>query len=508
MGLFSKLKDYNVELEDVLDSKYFSSNIKNLLLNMVYKIENSYSDYKEVKRCVRSKEDFLNEIVETIRLYCDNVKTVEPDSDQAKMLIKNNLKALTNERERSILTYPTEIALLFAISDISPKYFYMKEENPLKNVFQNILVDGYNASNMEILRDFNGWSWDITYDEKFNYTSNLIYINLLMILGEKFLYEWRTYGSTRRDFIQEAKKFIKIFTGNEKFIKLLYKYIYITASEKEKIHIETEVLEKNKLLKKMSNKIKFLEDSKNRKLKLTRKVEKIDFILHDEKALQKAFEKNNAKLEEKKKIKSIKKYKKLIELEREKYISEINEVSNLLKPSNFVAKKQELEEYVKFFDIKETEEEILIAFQKEFLHFIDKKLSKMKTRDEIIDIIYELRYYKGINVNEKQKITDIEELEIYIEKIMKKAITALCQLGAMKIISMDINLNFEIIMYALDTKIIELEQIKLYFEKENDKSLVIKVFDKDVFEKQGRKKIDLSKKTLEVKQKRKIKLFN
>ena len=206
MGLFSKLKDYNVELEDVLDSKYFSSNIKNLLLNMVYKIENSYSDYKEVKRCVRSKEDFLNEIVETIRLYCDNVKTVEPDSDQAKMLIKNNLKALTNERERSILTYPTEIALLFAISDISPKYFYMKEENPLKNVFQNILVDGYNASNMEILRDFNGWSWDITYDEKFNYTSNLIYINLLMILGEKFLYEWRTYGSTRRDFIQEAKK--------------------------------------------------------------------------------------------------------------------------------------------------------------------------------------------------------------------------------------------------------------------------------------------------------------
>ena len=54
MGLFSKLKDYNVELEEVLDSKYFSSNIKNLLLNMVYKIENSYADYKEVKRCVRS----------------------------------------------------------------------------------------------------------------------------------------------------------------------------------------------------------------------------------------------------------------------------------------------------------------------------------------------------------------------------------------------------------------------------------------------------------------------
>ena len=32
MGLFSKLKDYNLELDDVLDKKTFSSNIKNLLL--------------------------------------------------------------------------------------------------------------------------------------------------------------------------------------------------------------------------------------------------------------------------------------------------------------------------------------------------------------------------------------------------------------------------------------------------------------------------------------------
>ena len=123
MGLFSKLKDYNTELEEILESKYFSSNIKSLLFSMVYKLEVSYEDFKSVKRCVRSKEDFLNEIIEVIRLYCDNIKTVEPDSDQAKMLIKNKVKAVTNENERSILSYPTEQALLYAISDISPKYF-------------------------------------------------------------------------------------------------------------------------------------------------------------------------------------------------------------------------------------------------------------------------------------------------------------------------------------------------------------------------------------------------
>lgn len=141
MGLFSKLKDYNIELDEILDTKYFSSNIKNLLLSMIYKLEISYVDYKEIKRCVRTKEDFLNEIIEIIRLYCDNVKTVEPDSDQAKMLIKNNVKALTNERERSILAYPTEIALLYAISEISPKYFYINQDFTLKKSLQNSLVN-------------------------------------------------------------------------------------------------------------------------------------------------------------------------------------------------------------------------------------------------------------------------------------------------------------------------------------------------------------------------------
>lgn len=87
---------------------------------------------------------------------------------------------------------------------------------------------------MEILRDFNGWSWDKTYDEGFDYIDNLIYQNLLVILGEKFLFEWRTYGSTRRDFLDEAKKFIKYFTGNEKFLKNLYKLLYLKCSRRRK----------------------------------------------------------------------------------------------------------------------------------------------------------------------------------------------------------------------------------------------------------------------------------
>lgn len=507
MGLFSKLKDYNIELEEVLDNKYFSSNIKSLLLSMIYKIEVSYTDFQKVKKSVRSKEDFLNEIVEIIRLYCDNIKTVEPDSDQAKLLIKNKVKALTNENERSILAYPTEMALLYAISDISPKYFYIEENFSLKNLIQNTLVNGYNLNNIEILKDFNGWSWDKTYDENFNFTDNLIYQNLLVVLGEKFLYEWRTYGSTRRDFLEEAKKFIKIFTGNDKFLKALYKTVYMYASKKDKEKIDIELKNKSKILKKMEDKITFIETSKNKKMKLNKKLERIDLALNDKNILEKEFNKANSKLDDSKKLKSIAKYKKSITIEREKILKEISAIDYVLKPSNFLQEKKLIEETLEFYNCKEKPQEVLIELQKEFLNFIYKKLCKMKTRDEIINILYEIRYYKKLKISKDLYITDVEELENLLDKTLKKAITMLCKLGSMKIISMDIDLNFDIIKYALDTKIIDLEEIKIAV-KPDEEGLIIRVFDKDVFEKQGRKRTKVNRKTLEIKENRKIKLFN
>lgn len=507
MGLFSKIKDYNLELEEILDRKYFSSNIKNLLFSMIYKIEISYVDYLQVKKCVRTKDDFLNELIETIRLYCDNVKTVEPDSDQAKMLIKNDVKALTNEKERSILAYPTEISLLYALSEISPKYFYMNQDFSLKKQFQNVLVNGYIQNNMEILSDFTGWSWDKTFNKKYAYIDNLIYQNLLVILGEKFLYEWRTYGSTRRDFLLEAKKYIKYFTGNEKYLISLYKLIYLNSSNKEKEKITSKLRDDIKILKKMNDKTKYIEEIKIKKQKFEKKILKLDTVLETPEILEKEFIKANSKLDESKRIKSLKKYRQLIEKEREKIVKEIEEINYILKPENFSKRKEYLKKSYEIYTSKQTLDEIVIENQKYFLNFVDKRLSQMKTRDEILDVLYELRYYKSLRISKGKLIIEIEEIENEVDKIMKKAITMLCKLGAIRIISMDINLNFEIIKYALDTNIMELEKIKLYFD-EDEKGLIIKVFDKDVIEKQGRKKVNISKKTLEVKLKRKIKLFS
>ena len=66
---FSKFKDYNGELEKILEKKDFSKDSKSLLLSMFYKLESSYSDYETVKRKVKSKQEFLENILEN---YDDN----------------------------------------------------------------------------------------------------------------------------------------------------------------------------------------------------------------------------------------------------------------------------------------------------------------------------------------------------------------------------------------------------------------------------------------------------
>ena len=47
--IFSKLniKDYNNELEKILEKKSFSEGTKNILLNILYKMETSYDDYNK-----------------------------------------------------------------------------------------------------------------------------------------------------------------------------------------------------------------------------------------------------------------------------------------------------------------------------------------------------------------------------------------------------------------------------------------------------------------------------
>ena len=60
--IFSKLKDYNYILDQMLEKKNFSEDAKNLLLSMIYKIETSYKDYSQIKGIFQKQNDFIDEI--------------------------------------------------------------------------------------------------------------------------------------------------------------------------------------------------------------------------------------------------------------------------------------------------------------------------------------------------------------------------------------------------------------------------------------------------------------
>ena len=138
---------------------------------------------------------------------------------------------------------------------------------------------------------------------------------------------------------------------------------------------------------------------------------------------------------------------------------------------------------------------------------MEQKVATATTNIDIINNIYILRYLKNINLNKDYQIRDIPVLNKIIDRILKLAITRACKSGIIKIISMDININYQIIKFAIDSGIIDLDDVKLYLEVEKD-DLTIKVFDKEVFDKEITIKFNGDKKDFDIKLKKQVRLFN
>ena len=76
-------KDYNDKLEKILEKKAFAEDAKSILLNILYKIEASYKDYKQVKQNVETKEEIIEGIIETIQNECQKIKLINPNSEES-----------------------------------------------------------------------------------------------------------------------------------------------------------------------------------------------------------------------------------------------------------------------------------------------------------------------------------------------------------------------------------------------------------------------------------------
>ena len=235
---FSKLKNYNNELEQILEKKEFSSDIKNLLLSMFYKIEISYKDYQKVKRVSKEKNEFMEQLIKIIEKDCKKIEIVEPNSGKGRVLKKYNLHSISDLAYKKIVTYPVEADVLYAIADLERKYFYIPEEQYLENkVFEKMLKMGYCMDIKELVRDFSGWSWKIEVNEIENIYYNLIYQNLRILVGNKFLEEWKQNSSKDENYIFKLREKLSHLYGAQNAVLLLKKMniaLSLVMAEKNK----------------------------------------------------------------------------------------------------------------------------------------------------------------------------------------------------------------------------------------------------------------------------------
>lgn len=542
--IFSKIiKDYNNELEIILEQKAFSSDVKNLLLSMLYKIENAYEDYKKVKVNVCEKKQFVEEILATIKEKCDEVEIIKPMSEEGQKLYENSINCVVDKENKKIKTFQNEKSILDAIlqmrqQDIELNEKYELIEKPIKE----LLKIGNNMNSLEVIRDFNGWSWDITTIEMKNIIYNKVYQLLIILIGSKIIDTWvnnrkseeieeipsnvipsnvilsskynENYGITikemqeQKDYVEEiVSKFSKLY-GKEKtkeFFKKLIQIIILENSKNDKEYKERiikEIAKINQELEKMKNNKTFIEELSLQKKKITKQIKDIDTILNDEKTLKEQYENTNKKLPNKEKIFSVSHFKLMYEKQREKLLKEIKNINTKMEPQQFIEIKKSLQKKLKFYEHIQIEEmnnkntvRLLKELEEIFLECILEKIEKTNEKSEIEKIIYELRYYKLIPPIVTKETDEIER------KLIKKA----CEQKILTKFSEKEETNYQILKQIFTSKIIDLSET-VYTLKYTKGTLTLNIYDGNTHDET--KQIQITEKTeLNVKLNKKIKIW-
>lgn len=499
--LISKLniKDYNNQLEKILSKKTFSENTKNLLLSMLYKIENAYDDYSLVNGDTKTKRETLEEILEII----------EKDLDKIEIIKEQKGKSILEEKK--IITYLNTRKMLYEIYQIKQAKFEVPNEYEIiKKALEYTLNQGYSIASDEVIRDFDGWSWNIVLEEIENFSSNLIYQTLKILVGHEFLEKWQK--NKEEDYIA---KLIEILEQKYKqeLGEMLFKVInqvailnIIQSDEEEKqrlIQIEKNLQNE---FDRFDNKKEYIETLVKQKKKIVAEIKKIDNIINNDRSLKEEFIARNELLDMNHRIFSLSDFVEVLEQERDELIKKLDICSKKMEPLNFIRTKTEVEsklKLIKEIDLKNVNEKIYNTKVKELIELVCKaiklQIESSDERENIINLIYKIRHYSLIYVDKNKQIQDM----VNMNKIQKLIITKACKQKTITIFSQNIEENYEIIKNILQTDIIELEKIYFKFIKTTDK-ILLEIYDEDNLYK-TLEILDI--KELNVKLNRKIKVF-
>lgn len=421
-------KDYNNELEKVLEKKAFDENTKSLLLGILYKIETAYSDYETVKSDVKSKEDFIQAIIDSIQNDCERIKVVKLNSVESEML--GNKTFLVEKEKKRIICYPMERKLLYCIAKISKKEKIIKNNYPIIDKTLTDLINvGNSIDTVEPMRDFNGYSWTTIPTEIESIFHNLIYQNIRILIGHQFLDNWVKNSEYIIDYMELFENKLEEKYGiqkKEELIELLKEISVLLAiryNSKLKSKLQKEKKELDFKLEKIRDNQNFVQEITKEKKELTNEIKRMDETLNDKQMLQEEYEKRNKNLALEEKIFSIRILSQLMAEERKEKIKRIEKLNLLLNPQKFVEFKKDLEQrekYLKWIRTKEIEKkikEVALKIQKVFLECYQIKIENIQNKQEIMKLIYEFRYYCLLPFLKETSIAQEESIQEQIRKV-------------------------------------------------------------------------------------------
>jgi len=510
-------RDFNNDLEEILASKNYEEDVKNLLLDILYKIDNSYQDYKKVKVDSSTKEEYIKNIIRTIKNRCETIRIVKPKINDEKQ--KDKVKV--NKSKKEIISYPILNKILYGISDIQKSEDIVKSDDKLINkTLTNMIQIGNNINTVEPLRDFNGFSWNIISNDIENLYYNLIYQNLIMLNGNKFFEQWANKNKSTLNYmdefernlsdnygVKEAKDIIEIL----KRLSVLIEISYNNSSIIKQIYDEKAELEEE--LKKFEDIQGYIVEIADRKKSLLKKIKRIDITLNNKDLLEKEYIRRNELLDLKNKIFSEKVLAKKLSEDRNLIIEKLRKCNDLINPRNITQQKNELNKklrYRKLIEINNLDEEVcnyIILLQKIVLKCIKGKVKSCTTRSELIKYINQVRYLSFVPIKLKQRVGECPELRKSINSIKKEIFLKANELKIVNTVIENEKLNIAIFTHIFDTQIISLEHVSYKIIKVKN-GFYIQFFDEGITDETFKIDLDLNVQDIKSKINKRINLFN
>ena len=545
LGIFKNIikNDYIYEVEKVLEKKKITNEIRSLVMDTLFKIEETYPNYKRVKVDVLEKKDYIGQIIIALK----KVETIDIMYMQEKDVLKCLTKTTVEKNERGyydIQIYQNNLSLLYALQTIVNEE-YGGDELPCSSAFDKILKIGGIYSDIEILRDFSGWNWNRNNIKDFNIYYDIIYKNLLLILGIDKMIELKK----TRQCIHFMKKYLlkKYKNDNvEKLMEILKEIVFVMSSEEEKkleIEANKKIIDMYMAMKDIK---KFMQKVNEEKKKNNKLIAEYDKILNSHNVLEreyneylKAIEKSknedssNGSLNidsiidildieeddigkiDKEEIKNIELFSIQIFEKRKKVYNKNLELSKIGNPENYVEHKRILEEKIKYIldyekvkgDAKKEEElleNLMIEYQKIVYDMLEDRIEAIYTNEEVIDEIYRQRYIRYQNVLKDKYIYQISDLYQKMDKILHLIVAKAMKFDVLERVSEEENTNYAAVSPALKTEVLSLEEVKVAIY--TGKTTLLCIYDGNVLIKEI-ELFDVDPKLISIPTKKKIKLF-